>query len=123
MGWWSKLLQAFFSRFEAPAGRSAAELVSVGAVLVDVRTEGEFAAGHIEGALWLPLDRLERDITGAVPDTARPLILYCRSGARSGHACTIVSRLGYGNATNGGGYRALAALLNRPIVRGEARRG
>lgn len=123
MGFLSKILQAFFSRFEAAPGESAAELVSAGAVLVDVRTEGEFAAGHIEGALWLPLDRLERDIARAIPDPARPLILYCRSGARSGHACTLVSRLGYGKATNGGGYRALAASLNRPIVTGRRRDG
>lgn len=121
MGRLSQMIQAFVSRFETPQAKSTDELMAAGAVLVDVRTAGEFSAGHIEGALWLPLDRIGQDIARVVPDTARPLVLYCRSGARSAQACAIVRQRGYGSAVNGGGFRALATALNRPIVAGQRR--
>jgi phage shock protein E len=86
-------------------------------ILIDVRSSGEFGSGHIEGALNLPLDRIEHDITSVVPDKATPLLLYCRSGARSGRACEIVSHLGYLATRNGGGIGSLALTLGRQITR------
>ena len=118
MSWLAKILGASCSRFGRSAGKSAAEMLSVGAVLVDVRSAGEFAAGHIEGALWLPLDRIHLDIATAVPTRTQPLILYC-SGARSQRACKIVEQMGYSHAINGGGVGALSKLLDRPIVGGQ----
>jgi phage shock protein E len=85
------------------------------AVLVDVRTEGEFLGGWIEGAVSIPLDRVHIDIAKVAPDRATPIVLYCRSGARSGRACTILSQLGYRQVANGGGIGSLAMSLNRSI--------
>jgi phage shock protein E len=90
---------------------------STSPVLIDVRSTSEFNAGHIEGALSLPLDRLQQDIHAAVPDKATPLVLYCLSGARSGHAGAVVVQMGYRNARNGGGIGTLALSLGRPVVR------
>jgi phage shock protein E len=61
------------------------ELVAAGARLLDVRTESEFASGHLPGATNIPLDRLR----GRAADLARegkPLIVYCASGIRSAGA-------------------------------------
>ena len=119
MSWLTKILGASCSRLGRSAGKSPAEMMSAGAVLVDVRSAGEFVAGHIEGALWLPLDRIHSDFATAVPNLNQPLILYCRSGARSQRACKIVEQMGYSHAINGGGVGALSKLLSRPIVGGQ----
>lgn len=73
-----------------------------GAVLIDVRTPEEFASGHIEGAYNIPLDRIESTLK-IVQDKSTPLYLYCRSGARSGRACSYLQSEGYTNAVNIGG--------------------
>lgn len=86
--------------------------------LIDVRSPGEYASGHLEGAINLPLDQLQHSIAREVPDKATPLILYCASGARSAFACGLLHQLGYTQVANGGGAGVLAMQLQRPIVRG-----
>lgn len=88
----------------------------VGTMLVDVRSVGEFDSGHIEGALSLPPDHIHVDIAKAVPDRATPLLLYCRSGARSGRACTVVSQMGYANIRNGGSIANATRSSRRPVT-------
>src|SRR6476469_7454288 len=69
-----------------------------GAVLVDVRENEEFAAGHIPGAVHVPRSYLESRIEGAAPDHDAHLILYCQSGQRSALAAhTLKDLLGYRN--------------------------
>jgi molybdopterin/thiamine biosynthesis adenylyltransferase/rhodanese-related sulfurtransferase len=69
-----------------------------GAVLVDVRENEEFAAGHIPGAVHVPRSYLESRIEGAAPDHAAHVILYCQSGNRSAWAAhTLRELLGYQN--------------------------
>lgn len=71
------------------------------AVLIDVRTPDEFAEGHIEGAVNIPLDRIGH--ARVAPTTAAPLFVYCASGARSDRACRELARRGYTAARNIGG--------------------
>jgi phage shock protein E len=106
MGWLKNLLAAT---------RGAPTTLPADAVLIDVRTEGEFLGGAIDGALSIPLDRIHTEIAKAVPDRATPVILYCRSGARSGSACSILTQLGYQQVANGGAIGGLAMALNRSI--------
>ena len=73
-----------------------------GALLLDVRTPGEYAGGHIPGAQNLPLQALE-GIASVAPARDTPLFLYCRSGARSGQAASLLQRMGYTKVTNIGG--------------------
>ena len=56
-----------------------------GAVLLDVRTKVEYADGHIEGSVNIPLDELET-IGRVVPDKGTPIFVHCLSGARSASA-------------------------------------
>jgi sulfur-carrier protein adenylyltransferase/sulfurtransferase len=63
--------------------------------LVDVREDSEWEEGHIPGATHIPKSYIEQQIEGAVPDRARPVILYCASGVRSLFAGQTLSELGY----------------------------
>lgn len=87
----------------------AKRLVEAGALLLDVRTAEEFAAGHVEGALNIDHSqvpaRLE-EIEGLVEgDRHRPIVVYCRSGRRSGMAKQALEAAGFDRVTNLGGYR------------------
>ncbi len=76
-------------------------------VLVDVREESEFAAGHAAGAVHLGKGVIERDIEAKVPDPATPLVLYCGGGFRSALAADAIQQMGYTNVISmDGGWRA-----------------
>jgi phage shock protein E len=87
------------------------------ALLVDVRSPGEFAAGHIAGAINVPLDRLPQEVAQTLPEKNQPLVVYCLSGARSGVAVQWLQQNGYAQAVNGGGVSALALQLGRTVQR------
>ena len=68
----------------------AHRLVSAGATLLDVRTRDEFAGGHVDGAVNIPVDELPARIGELATD--RPVVAYCRSGRRSAHAAVLKLR-------------------------------
>lgn len=69
-------------------------LVDGGALLLDVRTPGEFASGHIDGALNIPVQELAGRL-GELDDKSRDIVVYCRSGGRSAQAKRLLSAEGY----------------------------
>jgi len=69
-------------------------------VLVDVREESEFAAGHLPGAIHIGKGVIERDIEAKVPDPATPLVLYCGGGFRSALAADALQKMGYSNVVS-----------------------
>jgi len=75
------------------ASDRARSLVSDGAALLDVRTAAEFRLGHIDGATNIPVGEIDRAKT--IIDTSTPVIVYCRSGARSARAAIRMKSLGY----------------------------
>jgi phage shock protein E len=106
----------FGNLFAAMSTGSAKELPS-NAVLIDVRSSAEFASGHIEHAISLPLSGIGDAIRSAVPDPESPIIVYCRSGARSASAARQLTSLGYRLVVNGGGLDALSARMGRNICK------
>ena len=76
------------------SGADARRLVENGALLVDVRTADEFAAGHLPGAVNLPVGDLQSRVDELAPKE-RPVVVYCRSGMRSGRAARILTDSGY----------------------------
>ena len=75
-------------------------------LLVDVREESEFAAGHLPGAIHLGKGVIERDIERRVPDAAAKLILYCGGGFRSALSADNLQKMGYRNVESmDGGWR------------------
>lgn len=85
--------------------------------LLDVRSRGEFASGHIDGSTNLPLDELVTRIGEVAPDKSAPLLLCCASGVRSRMAAALLVRMGYGQVRDGGGVGGLAMSLGRAIRR------
>ncbi|WP_369811368.1 rhodanese-like domain-containing protein [Rubrivirga sp. SAORIC476] len=82
------------------------------AVVVDVRTPAEVAAsGRLAGALVLDVNAPDFEARAqAALDVDRPMVLYCRSGARAGQAAQRLARLGFSRLFNAGGFDALAAV-------------
>ena len=82
-------------------------------ILVDVREDNEWNAGHAAGAMHLGKGIIERDIEKAVPDKSTTLVLYCGGGFRSALAADNLRKMGYAAAISlDGGWRAwLAAGL------------
>ena len=85
------------------------EAIAAGALLVDVRTEAEFAEGHLPGAANIPVGELASRLQEVGPDTARTIVLYCRSGSRSSRALAILRRAGYNRVMDGGGLAQMRA--------------
>ncbi|MGH2513227.1 MAG: rhodanese-like domain-containing protein, partial [Candidatus Limnocylindrales bacterium] len=76
-------------------------------LVVDVRENHEWEAGHLPGAIHVPRSHLESLIEGAAPDRSRPVVLYCASGVRSVFASKTLGELGYTNvASMAGGFQA-----------------
>ncbi|MEU8677770.1 rhodanese-like domain-containing protein [Streptomyces sp. NPDC048560] len=78
--------------------------------VIDVRTPGEFAGGHVPGALNIPLDQIQRALTDIRHAADRgDVLVVCASGARSENACRILAENGISTATLSGGTGAWAA--------------
>lgn len=91
---------------------SARALLREGATVVDVRTAGEFASGHLPRAINIPLDRIETALPARIPDHNQTILLHCQSGMRSGTAVNKLRALGYNNVHNIGGYSRAAKVLS-----------
>ena len=68
--------------------------------ILDVRDPAEFAAGHLPGAVNVPLYQIGRKVPYLMPNRRWPLIVYCGSGARSLPAVQVLSVMGYSNLYN-----------------------
>jgi rhodanese-related sulfurtransferase len=78
-----------------------------GHLLVDVREDNEWAAGHAQGAIHLGKGIIERDIESQVPDKSTTLVLYCGGGFRSALVADELQKMGYTGAISlDGGWRA-----------------
>lgn len=83
-----------------------AALVKQGAIILDVRSKGEFAGGHIKGAINLPLDSLRNNLA-KLKDKNTPIITCCASGMRSASAKGILLSNGFKEVYNGGSWYSL----------------
>ncbi|MEI7736069.1 MAG: rhodanese-like domain-containing protein [Ferruginibacter sp.] len=81
------------------------ELIKNGAVIIDVRSKGEYQGGHIKGSQNIPLDTLSANIAKLKKDKA--IITCCASGMRSASAKGILKSKGFTEVHNGGGWMSL----------------
>lgn len=86
------------------------QLLREGAVIVDVRTKGEYAGGHIGGSINIPVDQLKKSIA-KLKDKNKPIITCCASGMRSAGAKGILKAQGYTAVYNGGAWSSLASKI------------
>ncbi len=80
-----------------------------GALLVDVRTQEEYDAGHLEGALLIPYDQIPQRLAEFGEDKNRSIVVYCRSGKRAGVAEQTLRKAGFTHVLNAGGYKTMKA--------------
>ena len=73
------------------------ELMSEGAILIDVRSESEYAEGHLYNSINLTVDTIGFNIESLLKDKNTKIIVYCRSGNRSATAANTLINLGYKN--------------------------
>ena len=83
-----------------------AELVKEGAIILDVRSKGEFAGGHIKGSINISVDTLKSNLD-KLKNKNNPIITCCASGMRSASAKSILQANGYTKVYNGGGWSSL----------------
>ena len=85
------------------------EVISNGAVILDVRTKGEYQSGHLRNSLNIPLDNLQNNLKKLNKDKA--IVTCCASGARSGAARRILKANGFTDVHNGGSWQSLKKFL------------
>lgn len=82
------------------------QLIEAGAVILDVRTKGEYSGGHIKDSINISVDQLKSNLH-RLPQKHKPIITCCASGMRSGTAKGILESAGYTNVHNGGSWIGL----------------
>jgi phage shock protein E len=86
------------------------QLVKQGAIILDVRSKGEYQQGHIKGSLHIPLDQLSNNLA-KLKSKDVAIITCCASGMRSGMAKKILQSNGYKEVHNGGSWMSLQSKL------------
>lgn len=89
-----------------------AQLVSDGAIVLDVRTTAEFGGGHIKGSVNVPLNKLPQFLP-KLKDKNKAIIACCASGSRSVQALGVLKYNGYTNIYDGGSWFRLNSKINR----------
>ena len=95
------------SRIKETDVAGARKLVDSGAVLIDVREDNEYQAGHAAGARHMGRGIIERDIVQTFPEKDTEIVLYCGGGYRSALAADMLGKIGYTNVWSmDGGWKA-----------------
>jgi phage shock protein E len=81
------------------ASTEAHDMIAQGGVLLDVRSPEEFAAGHLPGAVNIPVGEVRARVAELGP-RSRPVVTYCRSGGRSARAAATLRELGFEKVLN-----------------------
>ena len=94
------------------SAKDALDKLRNGALVIDVRSAGEFSSGHLAKAINIPLDEIETALPKRVKDKNQVLLLHCASGMRSGMAKSKLNGMGYMNAFNLGSYGRAEKIVN-----------
>lgn len=118
------MFNRFFGKREASAPTSAVDVTEAQrrfarreAVLIDVREPDEWQEGHVAGATHIPLGDLPARLAEVPRD--RPVLLFCRSGNRSGRATALLREQGYDQAINVEGGITAWQRAGLPVMRGK----
>ncbi|MBZ4190774.1 MULTISPECIES: rhodanese-like domain-containing protein [Bacteroidota] len=102
----------FFSAlFGSTDNSQLTEAIKNGAFLVDVRTPSEFAGGSVKGAVNIPLDKLPEQLSKFI--ARKNIVVFCRSGNRSGQAKNILEQNGFEQVINGGTWQNVNQVVNQ----------
>lgn len=99
----------FFKKIFRRNSENLSETLKNGAVLVDVRTQAEYASGCIKNSINIPVNQLSTQLSKLKKDET--IVVFCASGMRSASAKNILNRNGFENVINGGGWKSVEKLL------------
>jgi phage shock protein E len=94
------------------SARDAVAHLKQGALVIDVRSPGEFNSGHLPSAINIPLDVIATALPVRVPDKNQVLLLHCQSGMRSAIAVGKLKSIGYANTFNLGSLSRAKATVD-----------
>ncbi len=94
--------------------KEAREHLKKGAVVIDVRSPGEFSAEHLPNTLNIPLEMIESAVPLRVPDKNQVVLLHCQSGMRSAMAVRKLRAIGYAKVFNLGSLSRARDILGTP---------
>lgn len=101
----------FNNIFGGNTNENLSKLVNEGAFLVDVRTPEEFAEGNVKESINIPLDQVAVNLDKFKGKES--IVVFCRSGNRSGQAKNILEQNGFTNITNGGTWQDINDVINK----------
>jgi phage shock protein E len=91
-------------------GKKIEEYKAKGAIVIDVRSKGEFQSGHVKGSRNIPLPEIGRRVS-EIAHYKKPIILCCASGARSGRATSVLKKEGL-DCINGGSWMKVNQVID-----------
>ena len=106
----------WFGKLFSEAVPAASPAYGADALIIDVRTPIEFASGHVQGAVNLPMEKLGHNYASVLPDRARRIVVCCQSGTRSAIAAQFLRLQRYANVINGGSASDVARQLSSEMV-------
>ncbi|MGB5598182.1 MAG: rhodanese-like domain-containing protein, partial [Thiothrix litoralis] len=86
-----------------------------GSFVIDVREESEVRGGKLKGAKHIPLGQLKNRMVELESAKTKPVLVYCRSGSRSAHACNLLTKAGFENVSNLAGGIMAWESANLPV--------
>jgi phage shock protein E len=101
----------FSNFFRNADNKDLVEVLGKGAFLVDVRTPAEFSGGSVKGAVNIPLETIPRQL--AKFRNKQNIVVFCKSGGRSGQAKSILEQNGFQHIINGGSWQNVQQLVDR----------
>lgn len=96
---------------------AATRLFNDDALMLDVREDNEWAVGHLPNAKHIRLGELSKRLPELEKFKDKPIVVYCRSGHRSGRACALLKKAGFANASNLAGGIMAWEQANLPTTR------
>ena len=117
------LVAAGCSESEAPGVREVAQEGFLGsadaaALILDVRSEAEFATSHVPGAVNIPHDELGERLAELDASSSDPVVVYCERGGRAGKAIDVLAEAGYTNLAHLEGDMSAWRAANRRVETG-----
>ncbi len=102
-------MNIFNQLFGGPQPVDLKPIIEEGAFLVDVRTPGEFSQGNVKGSVNIPLDSIPSQLQKF--KDKKNIVVFCRSGSRSGQAKIILEQNGFKNVVNGGTWEDVSQYV------------
>lgn len=96
----------FSSLFGGGSRVDVKSIIENGAIIIDVRTPGEFAGGHVKGSVNIPLDKIQGSIA-KIKAYKKPIVVCCASGMRSSNAKRVLTKNGLEEVYDGGSWTSI----------------